>query len=80
MTSAIAGFFGGGENASKNKVAGRSHKSIAAVSIRTVPHWRCAAGTEAAGTQLTAPAIREHTGAVSSLPGPQCPNCDSVIV
>jgi hypothetical protein len=33
--------FGGGDNASKNKVAGRSHKLIAALSIGTVPHWRC---------------------------------------
>jgi len=38
-TSAILGF-DGGENASKNKVAGRSQKSIAAVSIRAVPHWQ----------------------------------------
>ena len=25
-------------------------------------------------------AIREHTGAVFSSPGPQCTNCDSVVV
>jgi hypothetical protein len=30
--------FGAGENTSKNKVAGRSQKLIAAASIRTVPH------------------------------------------
>jgi hypothetical protein len=65
-TSAIAVFFGGSENASKNKVAGRSHKLIAAVNIRTVPHWQCAAGTEAACSQLRARAIRGHTGAVFS--------------
>jgi hypothetical protein len=47
MNSATTGL-GAGENASKNKVAGRSQKLIAAASIRTVPHWQCATGTEAA--------------------------------
>ena len=37
MNSATTGF-GAGENASKNKVAGRSQKLNAAASIRTVPH------------------------------------------
>jgi hypothetical protein len=66
MNSATTGF-GAGENASKNKVAGRSQKLIAAASIGTVPYWQCATGTEAACQQFTAQAIRERTG--------QCLHC-----
>ena len=67
MNSATTGF-GAGQNASKNKVAGRSQKLIAAASIGTCSSWQCATGTEAARQQFTAQAIREHTGAVFTLP------------
>src|SRR6516162_10161171 len=59
MNSATTGF-GAGENASKNKVAGRSQKLNAAVSIRTVPHGSVRQERRQRASNFTAQAMGEH--------------------
>jgi hypothetical protein len=58
----MAAGFDAGTNASKNSVAGRSQKSIAALSIRDIPPQFGSERTERGCLQLPPRAIRAHTG------------------